>query len=96
MGESYNGIRVLADLFAFVRIPNKLSGAVAGERLRYLSSNLVGPRILSFQNKKKIKSFLYLSSILTPSIMEQPSILSFSAPKGELLEPPQSEHPAPP
>ena len=25
--------------------------------------------------------------------MEQPSILSFSAPKGELLEPPQSEHP---
>ena len=25
--------------------------------------------------------------------MEQPSILGFSAPKGELLEPPQSEHP---
>ena len=25
--------------------------------------------------------------------MEQPSILSFSAPKGELLEPPQLEHP---
>ena len=25
--------------------------------------------------------------------MEQPSILSFSAPKGELLKPPQSEHP---
>ena len=25
--------------------------------------------------------------------MEQPSILSFSGPKGELLEPPQSEHP---
>ena len=25
--------------------------------------------------------------------MEQPSILSFSAPKGELIEPPKSEHP---
>ena len=45
LGESYNDIRALADLFAVVKIPNNLSGAVAGERFRYLSSNLVGPRI---------------------------------------------------
>ena len=45
------------------------------------------PHILSFQ--KEIFSFL-LISIFTPSIT---SILSFSAPKGELLEPPNSEHP---
>ena len=95
LGESYNGICALADLFAVVKIPNKLSGTVAGERLLYLSSYLVGPRTLSFQNKKTlIFCFsLLLSSILIPNIMEHQSILSFSAPKGELLEPPQSEHP---
>ena len=46
------------------------------------------PRILFLQKK----SFLFIS-IFTPSIMEQPSILSFSASKGELIEPPKSEHP---
>jgi len=35
MGESYDGIRALADLFRIVKIPNKLSGAVAGERLLF-------------------------------------------------------------
>ena len=60
MGESYNGIRTLADLFAVVKIPNKLSGAVVGEQLLYLSSNQVGPRILSLQNKKNFSlSFFY-------------------------------------
>ena len=93
MGESYNGICALADLFAIIKIPNKLSGAVAGERLLYLSSNLVGPRILSFQNKKTLIFCFSLSSIHIPSIMDQQSILSFSAHKGELLEHPQSEHP---
>jgi hypothetical protein len=29
----------------------------------------------------------------TPIILEQPSIQSFSAPKGEFFEPPPSEHP---
>jgi hypothetical protein len=32
LGESYNGICMLADLFVIVKIPNKLSGTVAGER----------------------------------------------------------------
>ena len=64
MGESYNGIHALLDLFAVVKIPNRLSGAVAGERLLYLSSNLVGPRILSFQNKKN--SYLLFFLILYP------------------------------
>jgi hypothetical protein len=31
LGESYNGIYMLADLFMIVKILNKLSGAVAGE-----------------------------------------------------------------
>ena len=52
------------DLFAVVKIPNKLSGAIAGERLLYLSSNLVGPRILSLQ--KKLLSFLFLYLYLHP------------------------------
>ena len=90
MGESYDGIRALADLIRIVKIPNKLSGAVVGERLLYLSSCLVV--LISYIFKKK--SFLFLLiCIFTPSIMEQPSILSFSAPKGELIEPPKFEHP---
>ena len=50
---------------------------------------------VSYLFKKKLLSFafLYLSSILIPDIMEQPSILSLSAPKGKLLEPAQSEQP---
>ena len=65
---------MLADLFASLKIPNKFSGAVAGERLLYLSSCLVV--LVSYLFKKK--SFLFLLiSIFTPSIMEQPSILSF-------------------
>jgi hypothetical protein len=31
LGESYNGICTLADLFVIVKIPNKLSSGVAGE-----------------------------------------------------------------
>ena len=31
MDKSYNSIRMLADLFAVVKIPNKLSGTVAGD-----------------------------------------------------------------
>ena len=65
MGESYNGICALADLFAVVKIPNKLSGTVAGEWLLYLSSNLVGPRIFIFQ--KKSYPLLFLISTLTPA-----------------------------
>ena len=65
MGESYNGICALADLFAIIKIPNKLSGAVAGERLLYLSLNIVGPHSLSFQNKKLL-SFFFLISFFYP------------------------------
>ena len=64
MGESYDGIRALADLFRIVKIPNKLSGTVAGEWLLYLSSNLVGPRIFIFQ--KKILSFAFPYLYLDP------------------------------
>ena len=73
-----------------LKILNKLSGTIAGERLLYLSSCLV--ILVSYLFKKKYFLFL-LISIFIPSIMEQPSILSFFAPKGELIEPPQSEHP---
>jgi hypothetical protein len=31
LGESYNGIRALMDLFVCVKYTNKLSGAVAGK-----------------------------------------------------------------
>ena len=60
MGESYNGIRTLADLFAVVKIPNKLSGAVAGD------TNLVA----TLRNVNKLSGvvagewLLYLSSNL--------------------------------
>jgi hypothetical protein len=66
MGESYNGIRALVDLFAVVKIPNKLSGAVAREWLLYLSSYLVGPRILSFQNKKNSYLLFFLITFFYP------------------------------
>ena len=54
----------------------------------YLSSFLVVLVSLSF-----LKKNLYLTSILTPDIMEQTSIQNFSAPNGELFELPQFEHP---
>ena len=38
--ESYNGIRALADLSVCVKYTNKLSGAIAGETVVELTSNL--------------------------------------------------------
>ena len=60
MGESYNGIHTLADLFRIVKIPNKLFGAIARERLLYLSSCLVV--LVSYLFKKNLfsSSYLYL------------------------------------
>ena len=66
MGESYNGIHALTDLFADVKIPNKVSGVVAGERLLYLSLNLVGPVCLSFSLQKKFAHCFFVTSTLTP------------------------------
>ena len=40
LGESYSGIRVLADLFVCVKYTNKLSGAIAGEMVAELISNV--------------------------------------------------------
>ena len=37
--------------------------------------------------------FNFLSATSTPATTEQPSIRDFSAPTGEFLEPPLSEHP---
>ena len=39
-GESYSGIRVLADLSVCVKYTNKLSGAVAEETLAELTLNI--------------------------------------------------------
>ena len=39
-GESYSGIRVLVDLFVYVKYTNKLSSAVAGETVAELTSSL--------------------------------------------------------
>ena len=63
MGESYNGIHALADLFADV---NKVSGVVAGERLLYLSLNLFGPVCLSFSLQKNLPIVFFVTSTLTP------------------------------
>jgi hypothetical protein len=40
LGESYNGICVLADLFVCVKYTNKLSGTVAGATVAELTLNL--------------------------------------------------------
>ena len=40
LGESYNGIRVLADLSVCIKYTNKLSGAVAGETVAELTTSL--------------------------------------------------------
>ena len=69
MGESYNGIHVLTDLFADVKIPNKVSGVVAGERLLYLSLNLVGPVCLSFSLQKKFAHCFFCYVYLDPATM---------------------------
>ena len=37
--------------------------------------------------------FNFLSATFTPATTKQPSIRDFSAPTGEFLEPPPSEHP---
>jgi hypothetical protein len=39
-GESYSGIRALADLAMCVKYTNKLSGAVTGETVAELTTNL--------------------------------------------------------
>ena len=39
-GESYSGIRALADLSVCVKYTNKLSSAVVGETVAELTSNL--------------------------------------------------------
>ena len=39
-GESYSGIRALADLSVCVKYTNKLSGTVAGETIAELTLNL--------------------------------------------------------
>ena len=39
-GESYSGIRTLADLFVCVKYTNKVSGAVARETVAELTTNL--------------------------------------------------------
>ena len=39
-GESYNGIRSLADLSVCVKYTNKLSGAIAGETVAELTTSL--------------------------------------------------------
>ena len=39
-GESYNGIRALTDLSVCVKYTIKLSGAIAGETVAELTSNL--------------------------------------------------------
>ena len=39
--EIYSGIRVLADLSVCVKYTNKLSGAVVGETVAKLTTNLV-------------------------------------------------------
>ena len=69
MGESYNGIHALTDLFADVKIPNKVSGVVAGERLLYLSLNLVGPVCLSFSLQKKFAHCFFCYVYLDPATM---------------------------
>ena len=40
LGESYSGIRALADLSVCVKYTNKLSGVVAGETVAELTTNL--------------------------------------------------------
>ena len=40
LGESYSGIRALANLSVCVKYTNKLSSAVAGEMVAELTSNL--------------------------------------------------------
>ena len=39
-GESYSGIRMLADLLVYVKYTNKLSSALAGETVDELTSSL--------------------------------------------------------
>ena len=39
-GESYSGIRTLADLSVCIKFTNKLSGTVAGETIAELTTNL--------------------------------------------------------
>ena len=39
-GESYSGIRVLADLSVCVKYTNKLSSAIAGEMVAELNTSL--------------------------------------------------------
>ena len=39
-GESYSGIRALADLSMCVKYTNKLSGAITGEMVAELTSNI--------------------------------------------------------
>ena len=40
LGESYSGIRALADLSVYVKYTNKLSGAVVGGTVAELTLNL--------------------------------------------------------
>ena len=40
LGESYSGIRALADLSVCVKYTNKLSGAIARETIAELTTNL--------------------------------------------------------
>ena len=63
-GESYDGIRALADLIRIVKIPNKLSGAIAGEQL--CSDFEPSWSSYIFKNKKK-SVFFFFSSIFTPT-----------------------------
>jgi hypothetical protein len=58
LDKSYNGICILADLFVIAKIPNKLSGVVAGGTVAIFSSDLVRPRIY----------FIFFDSISTPTI----------------------------
>ena len=45
LGESYGGIRALADLSVCVKYTNKLSGAVTGEMDAELTTSLAQPFI---------------------------------------------------
>jgi hypothetical protein len=59
-----------------LRNVNKLSGTVAGERLLYLSLNLVCPRIFIFSFLKKSYLWFCLTSTFTPAT--QFTLVSFA------------------
>ena len=81
-GESYSGIRALADLFVCVKYTNKLSDAVAYQTVAELTSSLAWYFIFY--------SFFYFTFSFS---MDSSPIYQYAKPRSASLEPPKSLEP---